>query len=200
MKKIFIIYRIFFCLSWLILTSIRHDLEKKQMRFIAFVFYIYSPRWTIQQICSTLSCLFMISLLFRFISSLTIKKNQSHLLWVTHMCNSINHLSILYKVFLSTINIRLFSFSSSMEWVISMKSWLTLSVPNMTVSQFLIEIIHSIDEISFIFLLHTMSYCSIATETIVHNMNRNTFSSIDYFLQPVGRLSFIRHREIVSCC
>jgi hypothetical protein len=58
--------------SWLILTSIRHDLEKKRMRFIEFFFCIYMH---LVDHCSALSSLSMISFFFRFTSSLTIKKN-----------------------------------------------------------------------------------------------------------------------------
>ena len=45
------------------------------------------------------------------------------------------------------------------------------------------------------FFVDTMNYCYIGTEIIIHCISKETFSSSNYFLQPVGWLSFIRHRK-----
>ena len=78
-----------------------------------------------------------------------------------------------------------------------MNSWITLSFPNIIVIQLFIEIIHSIDEFSFLFsfyFVNTMKYCYIGTETIIHCSNKDTSSS-NYFLQPVGWLSLLSDTE-----
>ena len=106
------------------------------------------------------------------------KKKWSHLQKITPMCNWIDHRSTLYKVILSMIRIRFFSFSS-MGWMIGIDRWITHSVPNILVIQLFIPIIHSIDGTSFLlsFFVDMMKYCWIGTAIIVHCVHKEIFSS-----------------------
>ena len=108
-----------------------------------------------------------------------------------HKPININYLSTLYK-FISFTKKFIFLSLLSMERIISMNRWITLSVPNIIVIQLFIEIIHFIDEISFFLLIN---------ELLLHwNTNNNSFINKEtfflvYFFQPVEWLFLLSDTE-----
>ena len=95
------------------------------------------------------------------------------------ICNSINHRSTLYKLILSFLIGRMNNFNEELNYIFCSKFkcnstfyWNYLFYPS-----------------SSSLFVNTMNYCSIEIQTIVHCFTKKCF------LQPVGWLSFIRHRE-----